>query len=56
LISRFDGDDQWTIYRNNNSGFNGGEPLAFAFDPMGRLWIGTALSGVQIYDPALAKR
>jgi hypothetical protein len=56
LISRFDGNDQWTVYRDNNSGFNGGEPLAFAFDPMRRLWIGTALSGVQIYDPALAKR
>ncbi len=56
LISRFDGENQWTIYRENNSGFSGGEPLAFAFDPMGRLWIGTALSGLQIYDPALAKR
>jgi len=56
LVSRFDGVDQWTIYRENNSGFNGGEPLAFAFDPFGRLWIGTALSGVQIYDSALAKR
>jgi len=56
LISRFDGNDQWIVYRDNNSGFNGGEPLTFAFDPMGRLWIGTALSGLQIYDPALAKR
>ncbi len=56
LISYFDGLNQWTIYRQNNSGFNGGEPLAFAFDPMGRLWIGTALNGLQIYDPAHAKR
>ncbi|MFN7035033.1 MAG: two-component regulator propeller domain-containing protein, partial [Bellilinea sp.] len=56
LVSRFDGVDEWTIYRQNNSGFNGGEPMAFAFDPIGRLWIGTAIDGLQIYDPALAKR
>lgn len=56
LVSKFDGVDEWTIYRQNNSGFNGGEPMAFAFDPIGRLWIGTAIDGLQIYDPALAKR
>ncbi|MEW6180161.1 MAG: two-component regulator propeller domain-containing protein [Chloroflexota bacterium] len=56
LISRFDGENEWIIYKENNSGFVGGEPLTFALDSLNRLWIGTALNGIQIYDPSIAKR
>jgi hypothetical protein len=49
LVAVYDG-DTWTRYAENNSGFTGGEPISMAVDPLGRVWIGTASSGLQIYD------
>lgn len=52
LVSYFNGMDRWVIYRSTNSGFSGGEPLTLAMDTMGRLWIGSAMDGLQIFDLA----
>ena len=40
----------WRDYDVSNSGYEGGEPLAVALDPSGKLWIATALNGLQIFD------
>lgn len=56
LVAHFDGEDQWLVYRSNNSGYYGGEPLSMAVDPLGRLWIGSAMDGLQIFDLAAARR
>ncbi len=56
LVSYFDGRDRWVVYQPTNSGFSGGEPLALAMDTMGRLWIGSAIDGLQIFDLAVARK
>jgi ligand-binding sensor domain-containing protein len=50
MMASYDG-TTWKSYHPLNSGFTGAEPLALAKDQSGRLWIGTNLSGVIIYQP-----
>jgi ligand-binding sensor domain-containing protein len=48
-LASFDG-KMWRTYLPRNSGFSGAEPLSFALDDRGRLWIGTRTKGVDIYQ------
>ncbi|HPO57787.1 MAG TPA: hypothetical protein PLV53_02980, partial [Anaerolineaceae bacterium] len=49
FLASFDGQN-WRQYTPNNSGYTGGEPLALEVDLLGRIWIGTATSGLQTYE------
>ncbi len=49
VIASFNGKD-WTQFDSTMSGFSGGEPLAFALDGNGKLWIGTRGKGIDIYQ------
>jgi ligand-binding sensor domain-containing protein len=49
IVARFDGTN-WQTFTPHNSGYIGYEPLALARDPAGRLWIGTAAGGLQLFD------
>ncbi|MCL5995002.1 MAG: hypothetical protein M1546_02965, partial [Chloroflexi bacterium] len=50
VVARYDG-KTWQTFSTHNSGFSGHEPLALARDASGRLWIGTAAGGIQIFEP-----
>ena len=50
LIVSVDEEKNWHHFTASNSGFFGGEPTAMSMDGNGRLWIGTATSGLQIFD------
>jgi ligand-binding sensor domain-containing protein len=52
LLARFDGKD-WQVFSAANSGFNDAEGSAMSMDGQGRLWIGTAVNGLIIYQGAL---
>ncbi len=47
-VARFDG-SQWRVFDTTNSGYNGSEPTSLALDSGGRLWIGSAVDGLEIY-------
>lgn len=48
-LAKFDG-KSWREYTPTNSGFTAVEPAAFAVDPERRLWIGTMVGGVVIFQ------
>ncbi|MDE3088462.1 MAG: hypothetical protein KGJ80_03625 [Chloroflexota bacterium] len=48
-VARFNG-TTWKAYTARNSGYSGAEPLAFARDRKGRLWIGTRTRGVDLFQ------
>jgi hypothetical protein len=51
VLARYDGQAQtWRVYSPENSGHSGGEALALARDAQGRLWVGLAAGGLEIYD------
>jgi ligand-binding sensor domain-containing protein len=50
IVSRVS-DGEWTSYGLGRSGYSGGEPLSFAEDVFGRIWIGTRAAGIDIYAP-----
>ncbi len=54
FVARFDG-TEWRSFSPQNSGYSGGEPVALAFDAENRLWIGTRVDGVTIYQPQVEK-
>jgi streptogramin lyase len=43
-------DGEWIQYTTKNSGFLGSEPTAIVQDDQGRVWIGMAANGVNIFD------
>ncbi len=49
LVARFDG-SAWQTYSPGNSGYNGDEATAMILDQDQRLWIGTAINGLQIFQ------
>lgn len=49
LVTGFDGQD-WRTYKPVLTGYPGSEALAVAQDSLGRIWFGTRLDGVVIYD------
>jgi ligand-binding sensor domain-containing protein len=49
LVARFT-NETWQTYSPENSGYDGDEPAALAVDPDHRLWIGTAIHGLQIFQ------
>jgi hypothetical protein len=49
LVASFDGKN-WDRYDSTNSGFSGTQPLSMAMDSRSRLWIGTSLGGIDIYQ------
>ncbi|HVP20962.1 MAG TPA: two-component regulator propeller domain-containing protein [Anaerolineaceae bacterium] len=48
-VASFDGKN-WNTYDSSTSGFSGSEPLTLAMDARSRLWIGTSIGGISIYQ------
>ena len=56
LVVQLDADNNWRRFTSSNSGYNGGEPKALMVDNTGRLWIGTAINGLQIFDVSQSRK
>ena len=50
VLVKFD-ESNWHIYKENLSGYSGGETVTIAVDNTGRYWFGTRTKGISLYEP-----